>query len=200
MSFGSIPDVVNSDGHGGWTSGADQTPAVPDHVAATAPGRRRMPAPTPSASSARPRAASPGPASSPSSRCSPTSIRRLVTLFDKQAQGALVQVHFASGEASAVSIDGSAGPGDAGEPQQPVRLRRLLRQLRRGARGAPGGGGRDGGRRHNDQTAIVRMRQDGTDSLSLTFYRVDDSQRHDQRPASGRCRLPGGAAEPGLSD
>ena len=27
---------------------------------------------------------------------------------------------------------------------------------------------------HNDQTAIVRLRQDGQDNLSLTFYRVDD--------------------------
>ncbi|HEV7546512.1 MAG TPA: DUF4114 domain-containing protein, partial [Reyranella sp.] len=27
---------------------------------------------------------------------------------------------------------------------------------------------------HNDQTAVVRLRQVGTDSLSLTLYRVDD--------------------------
>ena len=27
---------------------------------------------------------------------------------------------------------------------------------------------------HNDQTAIVRLRQDGQDNLSITFYRVDD--------------------------
>ena len=99
----------------------------------------------------------------------------LVRLFDKQAQGGLGQVEAAAGDALAVFVDGTqaatpqvkltspfgfvdfaAGSGDTG-----VRVARPV-MVAETAGGA------------NDQQAVVRVRQNGEDSLSLTFYRVDD--------------------------
>ena len=97
----------------------------------------------------------------------------LVRLFDKQAQGTLGQVQTATGDALAVSVDGL----DAGTPQvtmtspfgfvdfaSDVGGVRLARPV---AVAETAGGA-------NDQQAVVRVRQNGEDSLSLTFYRVDD--------------------------
>ncbi|MBN8749897.1 MAG: hypothetical protein J0I65_20615 [Variovorax sp.] len=97
----------------------------------------------------------------------------LVRLFDKQAQGTLGQVQTATGDALAVSVDGV----DAGTPQvtmtSPFGFVDFasdgggVRVARPVAVAETAGGA-------NDQQAVVRVRQNGEDSLSLTFYRVDD--------------------------
>ena len=99
----------------------------------------------------------------------------LVRLFDKQAQGTLGQVQTATGDALAVTVDGTA----AGAPQ--VKLTTAFGfvdfasdigdsavRMARPVAVAETAGGAD------NQQAVVRVRQNGEDSLSVTFYRVDD--------------------------
>ncbi|CAN5776755.1 hypothetical protein BH11PSE3_BH11PSE3_39070 [soil metagenome] len=99
----------------------------------------------------------------------------LVRMFDKHAHGALAQSSASAGDALALSIDGVAahlpqvaltstfGFADfvSGGGDSAVRVARPVAI-------AETAGGLD------DQTAIVRLRQNGEDTLSLQLYRVDD--------------------------
>ncbi|WP_421998315.1 DUF4114 domain-containing protein [Reyranella sp.] len=98
---------------------------------------------------------------------------RLVTMFDKQAQGFVGHSVVEQGEGVAVTVGGISadaiqatlsstfGFADFVTAQGVVRVARPVAV-------AETAGGAD------DTTAIVRVRQNGEDSLSLTFYRVDD--------------------------
>jgi hypothetical protein len=98
---------------------------------------------------------------------------KLVRLFDKQGHGMLGEVVLSAGESLAVHIDGVTaqaiqagltsdfGFADFSTSAGAVRIARAV------AVAETAGGG-------NDQVAIVRVRQNGEDSLSLSFYRVDD--------------------------
>lgn len=97
----------------------------------------------------------------------------LVGLFDRQAQGAIGQVTVNTGDSFAVSIDGVAAQAITApltnqfgfvdfqtsdglvRVARPVAVAETVDAL-------------------NDQTAVVNIRQSGADSLTLTFYRVDD--------------------------
>ncbi|SEO92915.1 hypothetical protein SAMN02990966_03303 [Rhodospirillales bacterium URHD0017] len=99
----------------------------------------------------------------------------LVRMFDKHAQGALMQSFASAGDALTLSIDGATthlpqvaltsafGFADfvSGGGDSAVHVARAV------AVGETAGG-------LNDQTAIVRVRQNGEDTLSLQLYRVDD--------------------------
>lgn len=104
----------------------------------------------------------------------------LTRLFDAEAQGAARQITLEEGDSLAITIGSSLGqtvqgklttdfgfvdfmvPSDTGSvPTEMVRVARPIAIAETV----------DG---ENDQAAIVRMRQDGTDSLSIMFYRVDD--------------------------
>ena len=99
----------------------------------------------------------------------------LVRMFDKHAQGALAQSVASAGDAFTLSIDGATtrlpqvaltnafGFADfvSGGGDSAVRVARPVAV-------AETAGGLD------DQTAIVRLRQNGEDKLSLQLYRVDD--------------------------
>ena len=85
----------------------------------------------------------------------------------------MAQAHFLPGEALAVSVNTSSAQASQANLSSPfgfadffssggdVRVARPV-AIAETADGA------------SDQTAVVRLRQDGQDSLSLTFYRVDD--------------------------
>jgi hypothetical protein len=99
----------------------------------------------------------------------------LVRLFDKQAQGALMQSATPAGGELAVSIDGAAGHtpqvnlsspfgfvdfvSRSGDSAVRVALPVAVAETANGL---------------DDQHAVVRIRQNGEDNLSLTLYRVDD--------------------------
>ena len=97
----------------------------------------------------------------------------LVRLFDKQSHGGIGQAALVAGESFAVTVDGDAtsvyrapltspfGFVDYDAGNGVVRLARAV-AVAETANGA------------NDQLAIVRVRQNGEDNLSVTFYRVDD--------------------------
>ena len=97
----------------------------------------------------------------------------LVRLFDKQGQGAEVQRYVAAGQSLDVSIDGSdaqaiqAGLTSAFGFADFISSQGVVRVARPVAVAETAGGA-------SDQQAVVRVRQNGEDSLSLTFYKTDD--------------------------
>jgi hypothetical protein len=172
ISFDSRPDVIDSDGHGGWTSGADQSllfQTMSDH--ATQIGVDLGPDAFGFFSKASASFAW-------TSRMAEQSLQAdfdpaLVVMFDKQSQGGLAQSQVSTGEALAVSIDAAStqaiqatlsspfGSADFLSGDGAVRVARPVAVA-------------ETADAHDDQTAIVRLRQGGQDNLSLTFYRVDD--------------------------
>ncbi len=97
----------------------------------------------------------------------------LVQLFDKQGQGAQEQRYVAAGMALDVSIDGvdaqaiQAGLTSAYGFADFMSSDGVVRVARPVAVAETAGGA-------DDQQAVVRMRQNGQDTLSVSFYKVDD--------------------------
>jgi hypothetical protein len=172
MWFNASPEVIAADSHGGWNSGADQSllfqtmsnavTAIGIHLGPDAFGFF-----------------SPESASFAwTSRMAEQSLQAdfdpaLVIMFDKQAQGGLAEAHVSSGEALAVSIGASPAQAIQADLSSPFGFADFLSgdTAVRVARPVAVAETADA---HNDQTAIVRLRQDGQDNLSITFYRVDD--------------------------
>lgn len=89
-------------------------------------------------------------------------------LFDKYGQGAMVQSTVSQGENVAVSINASAADAIQGALSSPFGFADFVTdggvvRVARPVALAETVGGLD------DQTAIVRVRQNGEDSLSVTF-------------------------------
>lgn len=97
----------------------------------------------------------------------------LVRLFDKQGQGAEVQRYVAAGQELSVSIDGhdgqavQAGLTSAFGFADFMSSEGVVRVARPIAVAETAGGA-------SDQEGVVRVRQNGQDSLSVSFYKVDD--------------------------
>jgi hypothetical protein len=173
ISYSSSPDFLRSDGHGGWSSGADQSllfqTTSPDdsanvglHLGPDAFGFFS--------------------ASSDSlawtSRLAEQSLQSdfdpaLALLFDKQAQGAVLQYHLSPGETLAVSIGSTTAQATQASLSNPFGFSDFFSgaDAVRVARPVAVAETVDGA---NDQMAVVRMRQNGEDKLAITFYRVDD--------------------------
>lgn len=171
-SYDSTPAVLESDGHGGWKSGADQSLLVQssygsagtigidiggvDHALAS---RGAMTFAWTSRMAGQSLQADFDPA--------------LVRLFDHQSQGDIWQFQAGQGAAISVSADGTSGhASQAGLTSSfgfadyfansgAVRLAQAVAVAE--TVGAA-----------NDQVAIVRVRQGGQNDLAVTFYRVDD--------------------------
>lgn len=168
----SSPDMLDLDGQGGWRSGAEQSLMFQAMSAHDARIELTLGSQSSSFSS---------PVSDTyawTSRFAQQSLQSdfdadLVRLYDKQALGVAMQTHLSQGEHLGVSINSASaqavqgtltadfGFADFQSSSGAVRVARPVAV-------AETAGGRD------DATAIVRLRQNGEDSLSLTFYRVDD--------------------------
>ncbi|MBY0323565.1 MAG: DUF4114 domain-containing protein [Reyranella sp.] len=172
-SYTGVPDLIDSDGAGGWTSGANQTLLVQT----TAPIDGALVALDIGLSSMSFASGASG-AFAWTSRLAQQVLQSdfdgsLAILFDKQAQGALTQSHISTGQELSIFIDSGAtqatqasfstsfGFADFSAGADSVRVARAVTVAE-----TVGGA--------NDETAVVRMRQVGTDSLAVTFYRVDD--------------------------
>jgi hypothetical protein len=172
ISFRSSPDMLDDDGAQGWTSGADQSllfQAISDDVvtAAVSIGSQGL--------------VFAGGASGHfawTNRMAQQSLQddfdpRLVRLFDKEAVGWTAQSFVTSGDQVAVTIDGAATHAVQGTLTSPFGFADFLsgdgavRAARAVAVAETAGG-------HDDQIAIVRVRQNGENDLSLSFYKVDD--------------------------
>ena len=104
----------------------------------------------------------------------------------------MVQSTVSAGENVAVSINGSAADAIQGALSSPFGFADFVTDsgVVRVARPVAVAETADG---LDDQTAIVRVRQNGEDSLSVSFYRVDDFQARStacsrDRPATPRRR------------
>ncbi|MDI1283032.1 MAG: right-handed parallel beta-helix repeat-containing protein [Reyranella sp.] len=91
----------------------------------------------------------------------------LVRMFDSYGQGAVAQSFVASGASLSVAIDGSAADAIQGTLSSAFGFADFV-TASGVVRVAETAGGLD------DQTAVVRVRQNGQDSTTLTFYQVDD--------------------------
>jgi hypothetical protein len=97
----------------------------------------------------------------------------LVRLFDKQAQGWVAQSTVATGEYLSVRIDGASAHASQGSLSSPFGFADFVSsdgavRVARPVAVAETAGGAD------DQVAVVRVRQNGENKLSVTFYKVDD--------------------------
>ena len=171
VSFSSSPDMLDADGNG-WQSGADQSLLFQTMSSSGAAVGIELGSDMLSFSSG---------ASGTyawSSRLAQQSLQAdfdpgLVRMFDKYGQGALMQSSVSAGEGLSVAINASAADAIQGTLSSPFGFADFMTgsgavRVARAVAVAETAGGQD------DQTAIVRVRQNGEDSLSIDFYRVDD--------------------------
>lgn len=99
----------------------------------------------------------------------------LVRLFDAQQQGALAQALSAPGDQLAILVDGTASRAPQLSLSNPFGFIDFVSaagdsavRIARPVAVAETAGG------HDDQAAVVRIRQNGADDVALTLYRVDD--------------------------
>ncbi|WP_147154148.1 hypothetical protein [Reyranella soli] len=171
MSFDSSPAMLEADGNG-WESGADQTLLFQTMTGSSATiglglgGSAQIFGSTASALYAW------------TNRVAQQSLQDdfdsgLVKLFDKQAQGAVMQASISAGDDLTVAINASMATAIQGVLSSPFGFADFVTgagavRVARPVAVAETAGGAD------DQTAVVRLRQNGEDSLSLSVFRVDD--------------------------
>ena len=180
MSFGTSPDMLDARRQ----RLAERRRSEPD-----VPGDVRRAPPSTSAwvaatwASARPhRGPSPGPPLAQQSLQADFD-PNLVRLFDRQAQGSVGAVEVTAGEDVSVTVDGTSAQAIQGTLSAPSASPTsypdgAVRVARPVAVAETAGGG-------DDQVAIVRVRQNGENNLSLIFYEVDDLPA--RSTASGRA-------------
>ena len=171
MSFGTSPDMLDADGSG-WQSGADQSLMFQAMSAAGAAidiglGAGGLDFGTAASG-----------AYAWTNRLAQQSLQadfdpNLVRLFDKQTQGWVGQSVVASGQDVSVSINGAAAQAIQGTLSTPFGFADFVSgdgavRVARAVAVAETAGGAD------DQIAVVRVRQNGENNLSLIFYEVDD--------------------------
>ena len=171
VSFSTSPDMLDADGNG-WQSGADQSLMFQTMSSSGATIGIGLGSDVLSFSS--------GASGSYawSSRLAQQSLQAdfdpaLVRLFDKYGQGAVMQSSVSSGEGLSVAINSASADAIQGTLSSPFGFADFVTdngvvRVARAVAVAETAGGQD------DQTAIVRVRQNGEDSLSVDFYRVDD--------------------------
>lgn len=171
-SFATNPDMLNGNSTAGWTTGVAENlmfqgmSSAAANVAVGIGGGVVQFASTPASAFAW------------TARFAEQSLQssfdpNLVRFFDKQAQGGVSQSDVAAGSAFSVSINGAAASAIQGTLTSAFDFADFfsgagaVRVARPVAVAETVGAA-------NDQMAIVRMRQGGEDSLSVSFYRVDD--------------------------
>ena len=172
ISFATSPSVVESNGVGGWTSPEDQSLLVQTTSASFAAVNVF------SGSDSTSIVSPPAGTFAWTSRFAQQTLQpdfdvNLVKLFDRQSQGSLTSVSTSAGDNFAVTIDAlsASAPqatltapfgfvdfvsGDSDvHVARPIAVAETVDAL-------------------DDQQAVIRMRQAGTDKLVVRFYRVDD--------------------------
>ena len=172
MSFSTSPEMLHADGSGDWTSGVDQSlmfQTMSGHAGIVGIALDASHISFDSTASAN----YAWTAQLAEQVLQPDFDPNLIRLFDKQAQGWVQQSTVGAGDGLAVSLGGKAmqaGQGamtsafgftDFMSDQGVVRVARPVAVAETADHA-------------NDTTAILRVRQDGEDSLSLSLYKVDD--------------------------
>ncbi|WP_421997733.1 DUF4114 domain-containing protein [Reyranella sp.] len=173
VSFSSSPAMLDDDGNGGWQSGADQallfqttSPGSGSTVLLDLGGESSTFASGASGSFAW------------SSRLAQQSLQAdfdpgLVLLFDRQAQGASGYAHVGGSASLSLAIDGVAGNAVQASLSNSFGFADFFAstdtvRVARSVMVAETVGGQ------YDQTAVLRLRQGGENTLQLTVYKVDD--------------------------
>jgi hypothetical protein len=171
-TFAGLPDVLESDGLGGWTSGTTQSllfqamsDSAVDVTLSTGTSSTGYTSPAASAFAWTSQLAG--------QVLQADFDARLVTMFDGQAKGALFQQTVASGENVSIAIDSVAASTPQAGLSAPFGFvdfasNDSVVRVAQSVAVAETAGGQD------DQNAVVRVRQNGRDTLGLEFYRVDD--------------------------
>ena len=171
-SFDSVPDVLNPTGGGGWTSGINGSLSLQAMSGTNVTLGLTLGASSIGASSG-PSASFAWTSQFAQQVLQPDFDQALVRLFDKQSQAFATQANVGLGQNVSVTINGATaqavqgsltadfGFADFSTSQGVVRAAQAV-MVAETANGA------------NDQTAIVRIRQNGTDDLAVSFYKVDN--------------------------
>jgi len=174
-SFADLPDMLVADDTGGWTSGTNQTLLLQGvasggaDVSVTA-GDELVNFETGAMGTYA------WTAQFAQQAMQEDFSRRLVRLFDRQSQGTVAEVTVQAGDSVAVSIESKDAVAHQGKLSSPFGFADFATDGEQAGTVrvalpvavAETVGGRD------DQTAIVRLRDNGRADLAVTFYRVDD--------------------------
>ena len=172
MFFGSDPDMLASDGSGGWTSGANQSLLLQTMSAGKAAVAVELGSVELDFDSG---------ASQPyawTARLAGQTLQAefdpaLVQLYDGFGQGAVAEAVASSGGEVSVRLNGIAADAIQGTLSSAFGFADFMTdsgvlRLARAVAVAETAGGAD------DQMAVVRVRQNGVDDTSISFFRVDD--------------------------
>jgi hypothetical protein len=170
--FSNEPNIVNSDGQGGWTSGANQslllqTSSATSTIGTVSDGLKSV------TFSSQASATFAWTSRFAEDALQPDFDPRLVLLFDKNAQGNVAETQVSSGQRLSVALDDTAALAvqsllttafGFADFMNGIGVERFARPVAI----AETAGGQD------NATVVARLRQDGKDDTALTFYRVDD--------------------------
>ena len=173
-SFSTTPDMLMSDGVGGWTSGTDQS-LLFQTSAVTATGVGIDIAGTTFSYMSGGTQSYAWTAQLAQQSLQADFDANLVRLFDKAGQGAVAQTFVSGGDSLAVSMGGGATDAYQVGLSSAYGYASFLADdnsggvtVARAVAIAETAGGAD------DQMAVVRVRQNGQDTVGVTFYQVDD--------------------------
>ncbi|OYX11270.1 MAG: hypothetical protein B7Z15_12125 [Rhizobiales bacterium 32-66-8] len=174
MWFPDVPQVLTSDGGTGWISSVDQNLLFQPSLTSELDWSVSL------GTGVLDVSGSPSGSYAWTSRLAQQSLQadfsaEIVTLFDSQSQGGVLQAELGAGQGVGVFIGGAA----TDQPQADLTAQHGFIDffsddgassvhVARPVAVAETAGGQD------DQTAVVRLRQNGTNDLSVQFYRVDD--------------------------
>ncbi|MGD9885607.1 MAG: DUF4114 domain-containing protein [Reyranella sp.] len=172
LFFASNPDMLDADGSGGWTSGADQSLILQTMSAGKATVAVELGGVdldfTSGASQSYAWTA----------RLAEQTLQAdfdpaLVQLYDGFRQGAVAESIAAAGVGVSVQLNGTAAEAIQGTLSSPFGFADFMTvsgvvRMARAVAVAETAGGAD------DQMAVVRVRQNGVDDMSVSFFEVDD--------------------------
>ncbi len=173
VSFSTSPAMLDSDGHGGWVAGANESLLFQtfSHDGDATVGMHVGNGTTSLSSSVT--APYAWTARLAQQSLQPDFDPGLVLLFDRQGEGSVGYHNVAAGQSVGVTVDGLTGHAVQATMSNPFGFADFFAggdavHVSRAVSIAQTVGGA------NNELAVVRMRQGGENSLQLTFYKVDD--------------------------
>lgn len=171
--FSTVPDVIDSDNAGGWTSGTSQTLLLQTTATTAASVDVHTGADVSTISSAA------SGSFAWTSQFAQQSLQSgfdpgIVALFDGQAQGALTQTTVAAGETLSVDFNGTAATAAQANLSSSFGFADFYSNSTNYVRVAQSVAVAETANGADDVNVVVRVRQSGMADVSLKFYEVDD--------------------------
>ncbi|MDB5486669.1 MAG: putative protease, partial [Reyranella sp.] len=171
--YSAVPDVIDSNGTGGWTSGTAQTLLLQTTAAADATVAVHTGTDTTDASSAA------HDSFAWTSQLAQQSLQAdfdpdLLALFDGQTQGSLTQAIVTSGDSVSVQFNGGATVAAQANLSASFGFADFYSDAGNSVRLAQSVAVAETANGADDAAVVIRMRQVAGADLSLSFYKVDD--------------------------